>query len=98
LNVAIPELMPSRAMLALDDPAAFLEAYRDQLDRLGAETIRSILDPLRDKHEGRTLALLCYENIATPAPDGTESFCHRRLFADWWLERTGEQVPELVEG
>ncbi len=27
-----------------------------------------------------------------------EALCHRRVWADWWLKHTGEQVPELVDG
>jgi hypothetical protein len=39
------------------------------------------------------LVLLCYENLTKPG-----LFCHRRVFAEWWLERSGRTVEELPEG
>lgn len=53
LRVAVPELMPSRTMLSIDDPVEFLEAYRTQLDRTGPEAIRAILDRVREGHGSR---------------------------------------------
>jgi hypothetical protein len=34
--------------------------------------------------------LLCFEDLTKPG-----LWCHRRPFANWWLENTGEVVPEL---
>jgi hypothetical protein len=34
--------------------------------------------------------LLSYEDLTKPGLR-----CHRRLLANWWLENTGEVVPEL---
>ena len=36
------------------------------------------------------LVLLCYEDLTKPGLR-----CHRRLFANWWCENTGDVVPEL---
>jgi hypothetical protein len=38
---------------------------------------------------GCTSLLCCGERKITGAG------CHRRLWADWWTARTGEEVPEL---
>ncbi len=38
------------------------------------------------------LALLCFEDIRKPG-----LFCHRRIFARWWEQRTGDTVEELPE-
>ena len=34
------------------------------------------------------VVLLCFEKLA-------EKPCHRRLFAGWWEDKTGQPVPEL---
>lgn len=40
----------------------------------------------------RPLVLLCYEDLRDP-----EQWCHRRIFAEWWLAQIGEVVDELEE-
>ena len=35
----------------------------------------------------KPLVLLCW---CSPG-----EFCHRRIWADWYLEKTGQEVPEL---
>jgi hypothetical protein len=44
----------------------------------------------RSESAAPLLALLCYEDLSEPG-----TFCHRRMFAEWWSERTGEKVEEL---
>jgi rubrerythrin len=41
------------------------------------------------RHGGERLVLLCFEDVLAG-----ES-CHRRTFAQWWEEQTGQEVPEL---
>jgi hypothetical protein len=36
--------------------------------------------------------LLCFEQLWQPK---NAEGCHRRDFADWWLLKTGEVIPEL---
>jgi hypothetical protein len=69
------------------------------LDRTGPEAFAAILDRLREQHENRSLALLCFEDIDVPAPDGSENFCHRRLASDWLHEHgvVDAPIPELVD-
>lgn len=42
------------------------------------------------KAEGKPLVLLCFEDVRIPS-----DWCHRRLFAEWWKEHTGEVINEL---
>jgi hypothetical protein len=71
----------------IGDEAEFTLSYRDQLDAIGLPAIRRDLHRLSTDHDGRGLVLLCFE------PPGV--FCHRRVFAAWFEEQTGEHVPEL---
>lgn len=78
-------IAPTGALFHLNDEAEFRVAYFERLDQIGVDTIRAALRQLTD---GRDAVLLCYEDV-------TETWCHRRCFADWWEERTGEKVEEL---
>ena len=62
----------------------FQRCYRAQLDAFGVEAIRGMLTA---KADGKPVALLCWE---VPG-----AFCHRRVFAMWWKDRTGEEIAEL---
>lgn len=65
-------------------PEEFDRRYVAQLDRVGVERLREQFEAFDD---GQPLILLCFER------NGAD--CHRRLFSQWWLEQTGEHVPEL---
>jgi hypothetical protein len=65
----------------------FESAYRTRLDRFGVDAIRSQLERLAVDAPG--VVLLCFEDVHAGQS------CHRRVFAQWWQERTGEEVPEL---
>ncbi len=83
----LPDLYPDSWMFSIKDDAKFNEAYRKKLDRIGPERIGDLLGKISDEEGGADLCLLCFE--ADP------SQCHRSMFARWWTERTGEDVPEL---
>jgi hypothetical protein len=68
-----------------EDEAAFERKYRAALDAKGIEYVRARLEEALDGHE--EAILLCHEK--------TGKFCHRRLFAHWWREQTGQEIPEL---
>ena len=85
-------LAPSRKAFALQDLVEFEQAYLAGLEKIGAEKIAQALLKISHEHGGKPLALLCYENTH----DGDT--CHRRMFADWWKEQTGQEVPELDDG
>lgn len=83
-------LAPSRAIFRLDgDP--FVAGYRDQLNEIGVDAVAAALRAVETDAEG--LVLLCFERVAAPDLE----LCHRRVFADWWQERTGIEVPELPD-
>lgn len=64
----------------------FDEAYRRRLDHIGVDTIRAALAEIAAEHGG-PLVLLCWERPG--------EHCHRRTWAAWWEDRTGETVPEV---
>lgn len=69
------------------DDQEFAAVYRQRLDRFGVDAIRSQLQTLAGDAPG--VVLLCFEDVHAGQS------CHRRVFARWWEERTGEEVPEL---
>jgi hypothetical protein len=77
------------------DGEAFDRAYVKRLEKYGAEEIGRRLSSISARHGGKDLVLLCYE--AVPPGFGGEALCHRRVFARWWLEQTGEVIEELPE-
>jgi len=97
---------PTRAMLSLPKDAYAL-AYRRHLaaaegsgrglDAIAAELVRLAVDAhLEDRPEGeQRLVLLCFERLNETAKGGGENWCHRSMFAAWWTEQTGQEVPEL---
>jgi hypothetical protein len=66
----------------------FTACYLSQLNRL-ADDIETKLGWLAG-HFG-AVTLCCWERD----PSDPSTWCHRRLWADWWTGRTGQQVPEL---
>ena len=72
----------------------YREAYFKKLEDIGADKIIGIVQKMdeRAQEEGKTLVLLCYEDIRKP-----DQWCHRTLFAEWWEEKTGEVISELAE-
>lgn len=68
-------------------PESFARHYRAQLDRLAGDIERK-LGWLTEAYG--PLTLLCFERDVTDP-----LACHRRQFAAFWQERTGQPVPEL---
>lgn len=72
----------------------FDRLYRERLDSFGVEKLRRAFSDIAAPHSGEgstpLLALLCYEDLTKPGES-----CHRRNFAAWWEERTGQKVEEL---
>ncbi len=85
----IPQLAPTRATFT--SPSHLFEGlYRAQLNELGVGAIRLLLDEA-EAEAGRGLVLLCFEDVEKLG----EHSCHRRQFAAWWREQTGEVIAEL---
>lgn len=86
-------LAPKGYMLKMEyEP--YREAYFKKLEEIGADKIIGIVQRMdeRAQEEGKTLVLLCYEDLRKP-----DQWCHRTLFAEWWQKMTGEVINELEE-
>lgn len=76
-------------LLDLKDDAEFTASFRERLEKVGTAKLWRVFHAISRKHDGARLVLLCFEDVLAG------QFCHRRVFADWWRERTGQAVPEL---
>jgi hypothetical protein len=76
-------------LLDIDDDEVFTERYRARLDKVGVGKLQRVFHAISAKHGGSRLVLLCWETVEHGQP------CHRRTWADWWTEQTGQPVPEL---
>jgi hypothetical protein len=85
----IRALAPTRAMFGLPSDV-FEQTYWARLDELGVDAIRTLLQERCHDAGNNRLVLLCFEDLHEPGKS-----CHRRIFASWWQEKTGEVVPEL---
>jgi hypothetical protein len=71
------------------DGDQFTAAYRARLDRLDVAALIERFDAISSEEGGRPLVLLCYEDVLAG------QLCHRRVFAEWWFERTGQPSFEI---
>ena len=67
----------------------FDHEYRKHLEKIGVERLETIFEEVAGRHDSGRLILLCFENVLAGET------CHRRTFARWWEEQTGEAIPEL---
>ena len=88
------EIAPGRQYFKEPDDEVFHAKFRAQLDRIGVE---HLIDRFNDVGFsagcaiGDTLVAMCFEKLMT----WDDLRCHRSMFRIWWLEQTGEQIPEL---
>lgn len=68
----------------------FTPQYFRHMDRTGVSKISNIL--ARYSRLGKDVVLCCYEDVRIPG-----EWCHRLVFAEWWLSRTGERIDELPD-
>ena len=85
---AMKDLMPF-GLLEVQDRALYEQKYRERLDRVGVDRILKQFDAYGYE---KPIVLLCFEDVRDP-----EQWCHRSMFAQWWLEQTGEVVKELLD-
>jgi hypothetical protein len=90
----LPLLAPY-GLLHETDRSVFAPAYFARLDQIGPAQVQAAFDRIRAEHDGRDLVLLCYEDLAKVYPDGSQEWCHRQVFAEWWRARTGGIILEL---
>ena len=69
----------------------FSRLYRQYLEQIGFARIKAELEDISIGHGDKDLILLCFEDVHKGEN------CHRRVFAEWWQEKTGEEVPEVGE-
>lgn len=84
----IKELIPF-GLLQINDRDLYEKRYRERLDRIGPDRIQEVLDRFG---VNKPVVLLCYEDVRD-----LSQWCHRSMFAQWWLEKTGEIVDELPD-
>ncbi len=89
LEHQVREAAPSREYFGSARPV-YEAAYRAQLDRHGVKFYASRFQGIAKAAGDLRLVLLCFEDLSKP-----DQWCHRRMFAAWWKERTGEKVREL---
>ena len=91
--VTLNMLAPYGRLFHLNDRLQFTQAYFEKLDALGVDVIRAEFERISNEHGDKDLVLLCYENLTKPG-----EWCHRQVFAQWWLRETGEVIEELETG
>jgi hypothetical protein len=69
-----------------EDAEVYEREYLLQLEVAGVEGVSAQLER-KVAGTNETVILLCHEEPG--------EFCHRRLFARWWREQTGQEIPEL---
>lgn len=77
------KLNPDRSFLN-DNEADYIPKYNKKLDSLDAN---EIIRELKILSNGKDVVLLCHE--------GEDSFCHRRLVAEWLAKELNLEVLEL---
>ncbi|OJF12763.1 hypothetical protein BG844_18905 [Couchioplanes caeruleus subsp. caeruleus] len=85
-------ISPTWAMVSISNEATYRGQYRQQLDAHGVDAVCGELHAIADQASDPRLVLLCFDDLSKP-----DGWCHRRMFADWWTELTGDDVPELAE-
>ncbi len=73
----------------IEDPAEFRRVYRQRLGHFGVDKIKRVLEAFAAGHDTDSVVLLCFCKLDEGA------VCHRRVFAEWWREQTGDHVDEL---
>ena len=86
---SIRNLAPSATLRKIEDRETFRTIYRRQLEAEGVQTIRQLFNSCAK--EGKPIVLLCFEDVRK---DGV--WCHRTVFAEWWQEKTGDKISELL--
>ena len=90
LDGNIMEIAPPGWLFNEYDRAKFTPQYFRNIDRIGVQRIARILRGYESL--GKPVVLCCYEDVRKPG-----EWCHRLVFAEWWLARTGEVIEELPD-
>ena len=87
LDLAPPRDLFEHWIAGTIDPDEYTRVYRSHLDSLGSEEVISQLEKKNADNGGKPLVLLCW---CLPG-----EFCHRRVWAGWYPQKTGREIPEL---
>lgn len=74
----------------IEDDAVFDQVYGERLAQYGVEALARLFETYAELYAAPGVVLLCFEKVL----EGEE--CHRRSFARWWEEQSGQVVPELA--
>jgi hypothetical protein len=91
LKYSVRALQPEKHMMG--EWPRFSTGMWAKLDTIGLEKIAGQLAAISRAEGGRSLALLCHEDV-TPARGHK---CHRVVVSLWWSEQTGREIPELTD-
>jgi hypothetical protein len=91
LKYSVKALQPERHMMG--EWPGFSTGMWAKLDAIGVEKIAAQLAAISRAEGGRSLALLCHEDV-TPAKGHK---CQRVVVSLWWSEQTGDEIPELTD-
>ena len=86
----ILDIAPPRKLFNVYSRAIFTPPYKEHLSAVGFEKISAQIQQYLDS--GKDVVLCCYKDVRRP-----REWCHRLVFAEWWLEQTGEQLNELQD-
>jgi hypothetical protein len=84
----VRELIPERRMYG--GWREFSPTFWRHLDEIGSEKVLAKLRSISAAHDGKALALCCYEDLLKG------QMCHRAIFSAWWREQSGQEVCELT--
>jgi hypothetical protein len=93
IDATLEMLYPHPNWLTLKQPT-YTRRYITMLNGLGVPAIEKALAALRSQAGKREIVFLCFESLS-PKNVSEGQFCHRRIFAKWWHEQTGEEIAEL---
>ncbi len=77
-------------LLQIEDKDTYHRGYMERLNKCGLDKIEAAVRPFFAS--GKDIVLLCYEDLRKE-----DQWCHRTMFAEWWLEQTGEIINELPD-
>lgn len=91
----LPEVTPTREMVRGAhtggwSQAKFEVAYRARLTEIGPARIIAAAEIIAHQAGTGRLVLLCFDDVSKQGV-----WCHRLMFGRWWVDVTGQPVPEL---
>ena len=86
----IIDIAPTKELFSINDKEEFTAPYKKHLDDVGVERISAQIQKYVEL--GKDVVLCCYEDVRIPG-----EWCHRLIFAEWWLSKTGEALSELKD-